>query len=78
MPGVPSEVLTNALEERGVIVSSGAACHSRRSLRSHVLEAMGVSREVGIVRLSLSRQTTDDEVLRAAAIFAEALRALSV
>ena len=66
VPGLPSEVLVNMLEARGVCVSSGAACHSRSSLRSHVMEAMGVSGGDGVVRISLScSHTTAQEVARA-------------
>jgi cysteine desulfurase len=76
VPGVRSEVLANSLEERGLTVSTGAACHSRRPQRSHVLAAMGVAPELGVVRLSLSRRTAEHEVLEAAAIVGAALKEL--
>jgi cysteine desulfurase len=76
VPGVRAEVLLNLLEERGVVVSSGAACHSRRSLRSHVLDAMAVPREHGVIRVSLSRRTTEDEIRAAARIIGETIREL--
>jgi cysteine desulfurase len=76
VPGVHAEVLLNLLEERGVVVSSGAACHSRRSLRSHVLEAMAVPRDHGVIRISLSRTTTGDELRAAAEIIGEAVSEL--
>jgi len=76
VPGVRSEVLTNALEERGVIASSGSACHSRRDLRSHVLDAMGVARGHGVVRLSFSRLTTEEHTLRAAALLSRCIQEL--
>lgn len=76
IPGLPSEVLVNALEERGVCVSSGSACHSRRSLRSHVLEAIGVPRDHGVVRFSCSRLNTEEEAHAAAAALVEAVHAL--
>ena len=66
VPGLPSEVLMNMLEARGVCISSGAACHSRSSLRSHVMEAMGVSGGDGVIRISLScSHTTAQEIARA-------------
>jgi cysteine desulfurase len=71
VPGVPSEVLVNMLEARGVCASSGSACHSRSSLRSHVLEAMGVPRDHGVLRLSLSHATTAEQVSRAVKIIQE-------
>ena len=61
-PALPSEVLMNMLEQGGVCVSSGSACHSRRSLRSHVMAAMGLARDHGVIRFSLSSATTDAEV----------------
>ena len=73
-PALPSEVLMNMLEQRGVCVSSGSACHSRRSLRSHVMAAMGLARDHGVVRISLSSATTDEEVDLAV----EALRDLNI
>jgi cysteine desulfurase len=73
VPGVATEVLINLLESLGVCASSGSACHSRRTLRSHVTAAMGLPSEHGTVRLSLSTTTTDDEVARAAELVGEAL-----
>ena len=48
----------------GVAASTGSACHSGRIELSPVLEAMGVTAEVGIgaVRFSLGRTTTRDEI----------------
>ena len=40
VPGVRSQGLINALQERGIYVSAGSACS--KGHRSHVLEAMGV------------------------------------
>jgi len=71
VPGVATEVLVNLLESRGVYASSGAACHSRRSLRSHVLDAMRLPADHGVLRFSLSGTTTDAEVERAAGIIGD-------
>jgi cysteine desulfurase len=60
--GLRSEVLVNALEEQGVFASSGSACHSRRSLRSHVLEAMGLPYDSGVLRLSMSSTTSEADL----------------
>ena len=64
------EALVIALDLKGLAVSSGAACSSGASEPSHVLEAMGLSPERArtSVRLSLHRQTTEDEVDRAIAL----------
>jgi cysteine desulfurase len=48
----------------GVAASTGSACHSGRIELSPVLEAMGISAEVGMgaVRFSLGRMTTRNEI----------------
>lgn len=58
------EVLVHALEEHGVFVSTGSACHSRHLRVSHVLEAMGLAntRGLGAIRISLSATTTAAEI----------------
>jgi cysteine desulfurase len=56
-----------------IAASTGSACHDGRVSISPVLAAMGVDIHVagGAVRLSLGRQTTEDEVDRAAALLVE-------
>ena len=60
---VDGEALLHALDRRGFAVSSGSSCTSSRLAPSHVLEAMGVLTH-GNVRVSLHRDTTDDDVDR--------------
>jgi len=54
------------LEKLGVAASSGAACSSAGSEPSHVLTAMGASRDEALcaVRLSLDPSTTEAQVRR--------------
>jgi cysteine desulfurase len=66
--GVASEVLLHALEMRGVLVSAGSACHSRRSEPPRCLVEAGLSEREGAVRFSLSFDTTQREIDEAAAI----------
>lgn len=75
VPGVRGEVLVHRLEQDGVYVSTGSACHSRRARPSHVLLAMGRTEEeaTSAVRLSLGPATTEDEVAYAARAFRAAL-----
>lgn len=63
-PGLSSEALLLGLSERGVCVSAGAACASGSLEPSPVLLAMGVDERVahGSIRLSLSRETTGEEI----------------
>jgi cysteine desulfurase len=75
-PGAPAEPLLHALEERGVLASSGSACASRKTAhRSHVLEAMGLdpARASSALRFSFSRETSDDDVEAAIGALREAL-----
>ena len=62
VPGVRSQELIGALEERGIYVSAGSACS--RGHRSHVLEAMEVPPELidGSVRVSLGFDTTQADI----------------
>ncbi len=63
-PGVPGEVMTRSLEERGIYVSTGSACHSRDPEPSHVLGAMGLpaERARSAIRVSLGPDTTADDI----------------
>jgi len=60
--GLPAEPLLHALEARGVYVSAGSACAARDRAPSHVLRAIGVDDGTAVLRFSLSRETTADEV----------------
>ncbi len=61
--GIPSEVLLHALEEKGIYVSSGAACSSSHPGISGTLRAIGLREEeaASTIRLSFSRDTTLEE-----------------
>ncbi|MGZ3408271.1 MAG: cysteine desulfurase family protein, partial [Polyangia bacterium] len=75
--GVPAEPLLHALEGEGVFVSAGSACHAKDKKPSATLRAIGVPDDTGVVRLSLSRETTDDEIARAATAVIACVRKLS-
>jgi len=66
--GVRGEVLVHRLEQEGVFVSTGSACHSRKARPSHVLLAMGRTEEEAMssIRVSLGAETTEEEVRTAA------------
>jgi cysteine desulfurase len=59
----------------GVAVSSGSACRASETDPSHVLTAMGLPRRRALesLRFSVGRMTTEDEVLRAAALVTDAV-----
>jgi cysteine desulfurase len=71
--GLPAEVMLHRLEARGVYASAGSACHARRK-RSHVLDALGVPEDVGLIRVSMGRGTTEDDVDAFLAAAHDALR----
>ena len=75
--GLRSQGLINALQELGFCVSAGSACS--KGHRSHVLEAMGVEPCLidGSIRVSLSSETTEDEVRAFAAALPKAIAGLS-
>lgn len=62
VPGVPTQNSINILQSAGICVSAGSAC--ARGHRSHVLSAMGVDPAVidATFRVSLCRDTTEDEL----------------
>ena len=59
-----SDELLFLLDQEGVCASAAASCSSGAASPSHVLAAMGVSRERarGSLRLSMGAETTDHEV----------------
>lgn len=72
-PDIDAERLLYALESRGVLVATGAACAANRGTRSHVLGAIGLSPQLvdGSLRLSLGRFTTKKDITAAATIIKE-------
>lgn len=75
---VDGETLLLLLDAKGMCASAGSACRSHESEPSHVLTAMGISKEDArnSVRFSLSRMNTVDEILSAAKIIAECVEML--
>jgi cysteine desulfurase len=76
LPGVDGRSLVIAL--KGVAISSGAACASASVEPSHVLVAIGRSREEALasVRFGISRFNTEQEIDAAAGIVVDAARKL--
>lgn len=61
---IPSEVMQNALNRKGFMVSARSTCASRSSDPSYVLKAMGFSdvRASSCIRVSLSQHNTEEEI----------------
>ena len=66
VPGLRAETAVIGFDLAGVAVSSGSACSSGKVQPSHVLEAMGLGRELaqGAVRLSLGWSTSETDIDR--------------
>lgn len=75
--GIEARRLVIALEREGVSVGTGSACAASRMRVSHVLEAIGMPRELaeGSLRLTLGRPTTEEDVDYAAQAIGRAVRA---
>lgn len=78
VPGVEGEALQLRLSQRGICVSTGSACTTGRPEPSHVLQAMGVSPDLarGTVRVSLSRETTAEDIATAVSVLPQVVREL--
>lgn len=74
LAGYDGEALLMQLDRKGMAVSSGSACASGNHEPSHVLLAMGYSREtaLGAIRVSLGQDNSETEIDQ----FLAALRAL--
>jgi cysteine desulfurase len=62
--GVDADALVDALAFREIYIATGSACSAGSQAPSHVLTAMGLSYEqaTSTVRVSLSHETTQDEL----------------
>jgi cysteine desulfurase len=78
-PGLSSETILMALDLEGVCASSGSACMVGSVVASHVLLAMGLPPELAAaaVRFSLGRESTEDEIDRAATIVGRVINRVS-
>src|SRR5436189_607655 len=77
-PSLDSETLLMALDLEGVCASSGSACMVGSVVASHVLLAMGLpmERASSAVRFSLGKQTSAEEIDRAAVAIARVFERL--
>jgi cysteine desulfurase len=75
IPGVDGERLLMELDEAGLMVATGSACTASNDQPSHVLLACGLTEQeaASSLRITLGRQTTLEEVERAADILAQVI-----
>ena len=61
---VRGEVLMHTLEEKGIFVSTGSACHSNKFGESHVLSAIGLNKNEigGTIRFSIGGLNTEEDI----------------
>jgi len=73
--GITAHDLATAVNAQ-VIIATGSACHSGSTKISSVLQAMGIDEATGrsTVRLSVGKDSTPDEVRKAAFYLAQAIR----
>ena len=76
--GVDAETLLLMLGANDIYISAGSACHSHKAEPSHVLLAMGLSKEEArsSVRISFSKYNNMEEVAEAAEIIALCIKTL--
>jgi len=73
VPGVDSESMLMALDLQGIGCSAGSACQAGSASPSHVLTAIGASRELvgGAIRMSLGSMNDAASVTRVVEVFAK-------
>lgn len=61
--GIKAEILLHSLEAKGIYVSTGSACSSNKPMPSHVLTAMGCTKQEieGAIRISFSSEEFDTD-----------------
>ena len=63
-PGIPANLMLMRLDMAGIAASAGSACTANDTTPSHVLMAIGKSRETAVctIRFSLGRMTTMEDI----------------
>ncbi|QCR33270.1 cysteine desulfurase family protein [Lysinibacillus sp. SGAir0095] len=72
------EILINALQKRGIIVSTSSACSSKQKKTSHVVEALDIhsNYKKGVIRLSFGALNTDEDILEFKKAFTDVMKEL--
>ena len=71
--GLDAERLIFKLENRGILLSTGAACAASKGQKSHVLSAIGLtdSEITGSLRVTFGELNTEEQIREAASVIAE-------
>ncbi|MBN2751552.1 MAG: aminotransferase class V-fold PLP-dependent enzyme [Rhodospirillaceae bacterium] len=77
-PGLEGEAILAGLDHQGIAASGGSACHAGAMAASHVPLAMGLDAATahGMIRFSLSRETTANDIHRTITAVTEVTTAL--
>lgn len=69
------EVIINAMQKRGVIVSTSSACSSKQTKTSHVVEALHLDEHYkkGVIRLSFGAHNTKEDIENFKQVLAEVM-----
>lgn len=76
--GLKGEVLINALQKQGVIVSTSSACSSKQTKASHVVEALNIESpfKKGVLRISFGALTTEEDIETFKRVFGQVMKEL--
>src|SRR5699024_313304 len=78
VPGLKPEVMIHMLGEQKIFISTKSACSSKHMDESKILTACGFSKEnaISALRISLSYDTTKEEITRFLQVFNKAIQKL--
>lgn len=76
--GLKGEILINALQKEGIIVSTSSACSSKQTKISHVIEALNVEQKYkdGVIRISFGANNTDEDIAQFQQVFTQLMHQL--
>lgn len=65
------EIMINALQKNGIIVSTSSACSSRQTKTSHVVEALNIhsNYKKGVIRISFGAHNRDEDIVELKRVF---------
>ncbi|WP_155592749.1 cysteine desulfurase family protein [Lysinibacillus cavernae] len=69
------EVIINAMQKRGIIVSTSSACSSKQTKTSHVVEALHLDEHYkkGVIRISFGAHNTAEDIEKFKQVLAEVM-----
>ncbi len=76
-PGIEGQTLLLELNRHGIAISTGTACQARNQQPSQTMAAIGRTKQEAdeLIRVTVGRQTTSEEIERTLAVFDQVLQA---